>query len=107
MRSERMLNTLTRSFSSFAEAAKSSSPVLWYRATACKLVLADSPPPRQGRTANQARHQLVPDQGLNIFRNDEVLLRFRQHEGQVGQRTSQMGTAACRQARAEYVRHVP
>ena len=49
----------------------------------------------------------MPDQGLNVLRNDEVLLRFSQHKRQIRERTSQVSAAACRQARTEHVGHVP
>ena len=49
----------------------------------------------------------MPDQGLNIFRDDKVLLGFRQNKRQIRQRTGQMSAAARRQAGTEYVRHTP
>ena len=49
----------------------------------------------------------MPDQSLHIFRDDEILLGFRQNERQIGQRTCQMGATARRQAGSEHVRHMP
>src|SRR6202142_3097183 len=49
----------------------------------------------------------MPNQGLHILRNDEVLLGFGQDEGQIRQRTGQVGASACRQAGTEDVRHTP
>ena len=102
-----MSSTVARSFSSWADRRQKLLTGALVEGDGVQFVGSDSPPARQSGAADQPRHQLMPDQGLNVFRNDKVLLRLSQHEGQIRERARQMRSAACRQAGTEHVRNMP
>ncbi len=61
-----------------------------------QFIGSHAPPARESGFRHEIRHQIFPDQRLDIFRNNEILLDLRQHVRQVGQRPRQIrATAGC------------
>ena len=62
---------------------------------------ADGPPARKGCADEEVGHEFFPDESLDVFRGDEVLLGRCERIGQVGERTHEIGTAAGGRAYSE------
>ena len=107
MRSERISSTCPSQGLILRGGGQKLLPGSLVKGNRVQFVSGHSPPARQGRTADQSGHQFMPDQGLNIFRDDKILLGFSQNKGQIRQRTRQVSASARRQAGTEYVRHPP
>ena len=72
-----------------------------------EFVAGHTPPARQGRTDQQVCRYLLPDQGLNVFRSNEVFFCGRQYVGQLGQRANQIGASTGRRSLVEQFRSLP
>src|SRR4029077_1931702 len=72
-----------------------------------QLIPSHAPPTRQNRTGDQTRNQILPDEGLNIFRHDKILLHSRESIWQVGHGADQMSAAAGRPSTAKNARRAP
>ena len=72
-----------------------------------EFVSGHVPPAGQGGADQKISRDFLPDQGLYIFRSNEVFFRGRQHVGQLGQRTNQIGATACRGSLVEQFRSLP
>ena len=59
-----------------------------------KLLRSHLPPTRQDRAGHQGRNQILPDEGLDVFRHDELLFDFRQDVGEAGKSAGQTHAAA-------------
>ena len=62
---------------------------------------ADGPPARKGCADEKVGHQFLPDERLDVFGGDEVLLGGCERVGEVGQRAHEIGAAAGRGTDAE------
>ena len=62
---------------------------------------ADGPPARKGGADEEVGHEFFPDEGLNVFGGDEVLLGGGEGVGEVGERAHEIGAAAGGRAYSE------
>src|SRR5260221_7164528 len=72
-----------------------------------KFQRADIPPARQDGTGQQFRSHFLPDECLDTFRCDEILLNRSQRVGQVGKRTNKMRASSRRRTLAEELGRLP
>ena len=62
---------------------------------------ADGPPARKGCADEKVGHEFFPDESLDVFRGDEILLGRCERIGEVGERAHEIGAAAGGRAYAE------
>ncbi len=72
-----------------------------------KFVAADVPPSRHDRIGQEAGHDFPPDEGLHVFRGDEILFGIGKYVWQVRQRSDQMRASASRGAGPKQQRSLP
>ena len=53
-------------------------PKLLVEGDGVKLLRSHLPPTRQDRASHQGRNQILPDEGLHVFRHDKFLFNMRQ-----------------------------
>ena len=58
-----------------------------------KLLRSHLPPTRQDRAGHQGRNQILPDEGLDVFRHDELLFNLRQDVREAGKSAGQTHAA--------------
>ncbi len=101
MRSERMPRTLARSLRVFGGGGEELFSGALIEGDGVQLAGADGPPAGKGGADDEVGYELLPDEGLNIFGRDEVLLGGGEGVGEIGQRAHEVGSAAGRGADAE------
>src|ERR1700722_9265460 len=72
-----------------------------------KFHRADIPPARQDGAGQQFRSQFLPDERLDTFRRDEILLNRSKRVGQVGKRANKMRASSRRRTLAEELWSLP